>query len=272
MSHYKIFNYCGTSISYKVIGEGIPFLLLHGFGEDGAVLYATAAALQSEASFIIPDLPGSGLSADAISLHAEWTMDDFAFAMLALMNHENIERFIMAGHSMGGYITLAMAEKYPEKLLGFGLIHSTAYADDEERKKNRLKSVAFIEKFGASKYLAQTTPNLFGDTFREGFPNVVANHVEKYSVFTNEALIAYCIGMMNRPDRNFVLTASTNPVFFIIGDEDKAVNLAESLKQCHLPIESHVTIFEKTGHMGMLEQPSGTVDAIKKFLKSLKSK
>lgn len=271
MSQYKNFNYYGTSISYKVIGKGLPFLLLHGFGEDGSVLYEMATALENDACFIIPDLPGSGLSAGAISLHKEWTMDDFASAMLALINNENIDQFIMAGHSMGGYITLAMAEKHPERLLGFGLIHSTAYADDEERKKNRLKSVAFIEKFGSAKYIAQTTPNLFGDKFRADYPNEVANHVAKYSVFTKEALKAYCIGMMNRPDRIFILSKFKNPIFFIIGDEDKAVNLEESLKQCHLPLESHITIFEKTGHIGMLEQPTGIVDSVKEYLISLKS-
>ena len=272
MSQNKTFNHCGKSIAYRVIGKGLPFLMLHGFGEDGSVLYPIATALENEACFIIPDLPGSGLSAEAISLHSEWTMDDFASVMLALINHENIDQFLMAGHSMGGYITLAMAEKYPERLLGFGLIHSTAFADDDERKKNRLKSVAFIEKFGTAKYLSQTTPNLFGDKFRVECPNEVANHVAKNIVFSNEALIAYCIGMMNRPDRNTVLTLFKNPIFFIIGDEDKAVNLEESLRQCHLPNESHITIFEKTGHMGMIEQPLGTVNAIQKFLISIKSK
>ena len=77
--------------------------------------------------------------------------------------------------------------------------------------------------------------------------------------------------MMNRPDRSFILSKFKNPKFFIIGDEDKAVNLEESLKQCHLPLESHITIFEKTGHIGMLEQPAGIVDSVKEYLISLKS-
>jgi len=271
MNQQKTFHYCGALISYRIIGKGIPFLLLHGFGEDGSVLYPIANALEQDACFIIPDLPGSGLSAAAISLHSHWTMNDFAIIMLALMQHEHIDRFIMAGHSMGGYITLAMAEKHPALLLGIGLIHSTAFADSEEMKVNRLRSIAFIEKYGAAKFLSQTTPNLFGEVFRKEQAAQLANHIATFSVFSNEALVAYYDGMMRRPDRTTILSTFKNPVLFIIGDEDKAVNLEESLKQTHFPINSQITIFEKVGHMGMIEYPLGTINALKQFLTKIKS-
>lgn len=271
MNQQKTFQYCGEMISYSIIGKGMPFLLLHGFGEDGSVFYPIATALEEDACFIIPDLPGSGLSAAAITLHNHWAMDDFAAVMLALMQYENFDRFLMAGHSMGGYITLAMAEKHPDILLGIGLIHSTAYADSEEMKKNRLRSIAFIEKFGAAKFLSQTTPNLFGEAFRREQSARLANHITIFSVFSNEALIAYYDGMMKRPDRTTVLSTIKKPVLFIIGVEDKAVNLEESLKQSHLPSDSQITVFEKIGHMGMIEHPLGTINALKQFLTKIKS-
>jgi len=271
MNQQKTFQYNGALISYRVIGKGVPFLLLHGFGEDGSVFYPIATALEQDTCFIIPDLPGSGLSAAAISLQSHWRMDDFAHVMLAMMQHEHIDRFIMAGHSMGGYITLAMAEKYPDVLIGIGLIHSTAFADSEEMKVNRLRSIAFIEKHGATKFLSQTTPNLFGDAFRTAQSAQLANHITTFSVFSKEALVVYYDGMMKRPDRTIILSTFKNPVFFIIGDKDKAVNLEESLKQIHLAIDTQITIFENVGHMGMIEYPLGTINALKQFLIKIKS-
>jgi pimeloyl-ACP methyl ester carboxylesterase len=66
---------------------------------------------------------------------------DYADCIHALLRHENISSCIMLGHSMGGYITLAFAEKYPLLLTGLGLIHSTAFADSEEKKKNRARAL-----------------------------------------------------------------------------------------------------------------------------------
>ena len=77
------------------------------------------------------------------------TIEYYASSMYALLQHENVNTCLMFGHSMGGYITLAFAEKYSALLKGFGLIHSTAFADSEERKELRKKSIETMEQNGS---------------------------------------------------------------------------------------------------------------------------
>ena len=109
-------------------------------------------------------------------------------------------------------------------------------------------------------------PNLYGDAFKSIHPEEINRQVEAAMGFTNESLISYYEAMIRRPDRIDVLLTFQKPVLFIIGAEDKAVNLADSLAQCHLPEESHVHFLEKSGHMGMCEEALKTTSAIKEFL------
>ena len=132
----KFFIYQTATISYSVQGKGKPVVLLHGFGEDSSIWDQQVLFLKEHCLLIVPDLPGSGKS-DLLKLKVEpdpISIDDYADCIYSLLQHEAIPFCIMLGHSMGGYITLAFAEKYPLLLEGFGLIHSTAYADSEEKK------------------------------------------------------------------------------------------------------------------------------------------
>src|SRR5689334_1694113 len=122
-------------------GNGKPLMLIHGFAEDHRVWDHQLDALK-EFQLIIPDLPGSGKSA----LLNDTSMESMAAVMLAIMDKESIKECCMIGHSMGGYITLAFAEKHAERLNSFCLYHSTAYPDSEEKKEVRLKAIEFIKK------------------------------------------------------------------------------------------------------------------------------
>src|SRR5687768_2464498 len=126
----KIFEYETVAIHYLSEGEGIPVVLLHGFGEDRRVFENQIAFLKDHCRLIVPDLPGSGKS--GVLNGEEVSMISYADCVHALLQHEKIARCILLGHSMGGYITLAFAKKYGEELMGFGLLHSTAFADNEE--------------------------------------------------------------------------------------------------------------------------------------------
>ena len=101
-------------IFYRLEGKGKPVLLLHGFGEDGNIWSEQVKALKEKYYLIIPDLPGSGRSE---MLDGNCTLKDYAEAVKAIANevifkNENFNQFCLIGHSMGGYITLAFAEKY----------------------------------------------------------------------------------------------------------------------------------------------------------------
>ena len=143
-----IFN--GKKIFYNTEGSGKPVMLLHGFAEDGTIWNHQLKKLQEHFFVIVPDLPGSGFSE---LLEGEIQMEDYADVVKTIINAElskkKRQQFTLIGHSMGGYITLAFAQKFPNLLNAFGLFHSTAYADDDVKKEIRKKGIEFIKNNGA---------------------------------------------------------------------------------------------------------------------------
>jgi len=247
----KSFTYKGTIIKYDVEGDGAPVVLLHGFAEDRTVWHKQVPALKRYARLIVPDLPGSGRSAMLPIQGA--SMNDYAECLKALLDAEQVHKCIMLGHSMGGYITLAFAEMYPEVLAAFGFVQSTAYADSEEKKASRKKGIEAIGNYGAYAFIKNTTPNLFAAAFKENHATEMDALVEKGKGFKNEALQQYYTAMMNRPDRTHVLKSSKLPVLFIIGTEDIAAPIADVLPQTHMADVAYISIIENVGHMAMWE-------------------
>lgn len=253
----------GYSVFYRDEGSGIPVLLVHGFAEDGTIWEVVAARLRSGCRLLIPDLPGSGQS----SLPEEGlSMESLAETLKELLDREGIDRCVLIGHSMGGYITLAFTEQYPERVLAFGFFHSTAYADTEEKKANRQKSMAFIREHGSALYIRQSIPNLFAPETKERHPGIIEDMIRRYSGFQPESLIAYLEAMMRRPDRTSVLEQFPGPTLFIIGEKDPVVPLEQSLRQAAIPRQCHVHILAMAGHMGMLEDAAAGSQAIQLFL------
>jgi pimeloyl-ACP methyl ester carboxylesterase len=175
----------------------------------------------------------------------------------------------MLGHSMGGYITLAFAEKYSASLTAFGLVHSSAFADSEEKKAARRKSIDFIKNNGAYEFLKTSIPGLFkGSDGSKGSDGLEPYDplIEKGKNFTSDALIHYYQAMIARPDRTAVLKKFTGPILFIIGEHDNAVPFQQSLQQCYLPTVSHVHILRNSAHMGMLEESDNVNKILIDFL------
>lgn len=251
------------SLFYRITGNGEPVMLVHGFGEDGTIWDGLIPALGKEYKLIIPDLAGSGRST---GIKEGMGMESFAEHLKMILDRESIDQCIMIGHSMGGYATLAFAEKYPDNLKKFGLFHSTAYADSEEKKSGRKKNIEFIKTHGSAKFLEQSIPGLFSGEFTKNKPKIIKEIVSRYSNFSPSSLVYYTEAMMNRPDRSEILKKSKKPVLFIMGEYDTAVPIEQGLKQCILPEFSYIYICAHSGHMGMLEEPEFCLKAMQNFL------
>ena len=272
----KTITFQGHPLHYRDMGAGSPVLLLHGFGEDSRIWSLVEPALAERYRLILPDLPGSGKSPalDGNEQDEEGfsspSLEDLAEAMKALLDAENIDRCTMIGQSMGGYITLAFAERHPERLDSFGLFHSTADPDSAEKKEARRKGMAFMTEHGAERFLRQSIPNLFSEDFRRDRPSEVEELLVRGNGFTANVLRQYYRAMIQRPDRKGVLKDSKVPVLMIIGDEDKTINLQDVLCQSHLPSIAHVLVWQGVAHMGMREVPRLSMEALMKFLQHAK--
>jgi pimeloyl-ACP methyl ester carboxylesterase len=267
----KTLTYQSSSIFYRIIGKGKPVVLIHGFGEDGAIWNNQVEGLKDHFQLIIPDLPGSGKSAVISGQLAPDSyrvgIEDYAEVVRAILDEEKLAGSVMIGHSMGGYITLAFAEKYPGMVFSLGLVHSSAFADSNEKKQARSRSIEFIKNNGAHEFLKTSIPGLFKGHEGSKPPDpYIEDLIEKGKNFSLEALIQYYQAMIARPDRTAVLKTFNGPVLFIIGQHDNAVPFQQSLQQCYLPAISHIHILRNSAHMGMLEEPVATNNFLLQFL------
>lgn len=256
-------------IFYRIEGKGKPVFLLHGFGEDGRIWEKQINALKENYRVIVPDLPGSGQSE---MLDGKRTLVDYVEVVKAIADkviRGDDAQFCLIGHSMGGYITLGFAEKFPELLNSFGLFHSSSFADDEQKIETRNKAIDFIKKNGSEAFLKSSVPDLFSPETKEKHPELISQLINIAKDISPEALIQYYEAMIVRPDRSSVLKTFPHPVLFIIGKHDKAIPMDISLQQCHLPSISSVHILENSGHMGMWEEEKSSNTFLQQFLSQI---
>ena len=258
----KTILYQNKKIFYKSEGTGKPVMLVHGFGEDGNVWSGQIEYLKDKYYLIVPDLPGSGQS----EMINDMSMEGMAEVLHAIIHEENIDQWTVIGHSMGGYITLALAESYWNHVNAFGLFHSSAFADTEEKKETRKKGIEYIKKNGAFEFLKTATPNLFSPNSKSQTPNVINEFISTLANFSPDSLVAYYNAMMKRPDRTDVLKNSKNPILFVAGEHDNAIPLNDILKQCYLPEKSYFHVLKKSGHMGMIEETETANRILQEFL------
>lgn len=251
------------NLFYRVYGEGKPVVALHGLGIDGKVWDKLARTLETKYRFIVPDIPGSGRSTRK---DGDWSIEMLADDLLLMLEKENIDRCTMIGHSMGGYITLAFAEKYPDRLVSFGLFHSTAFADSEERKATRRKHIDFINKNGSGKFLAEAIPNFFSETFKVKEPLVIKDLITHYANFSPVSLVRYNEAMIQRPDRTHILESFKGAILFLAGENDTIIPLEQTLKQCKIPEFAYIYVAVQSAHMGMLEEAGFCARSIYDFL------
>ncbi|MEN9350703.1 MAG: hypothetical protein RL372_1681 [Bacteroidota bacterium] len=259
------FEFDNKQMGYQKTGTGPVVILLHGFGEDHHIFNSTVTLLKKNYTVYTPDLLGTGMST-INSFPSNFSIEYLADSIAAFIEYEKIKTCILLGHSMGGYTCMAFAKKYPQYLKGFGLLHSTALPDTPIKIENRTRGISFIQKFGAATFLETTVPNLFGSFTQKNEPQIITDFIESIPAFSDEALTCYYQAMMARPDVTSVLEATQLPVLFILGDQDIAVALTDTLPQTKMPNTAYLYVLENCGHMGMLEQPSTFNNAVLDFL------
>lgn len=253
-----------SGINFFEKGEGQPLILIHGFCEVSQMWNDFAEKLSSNFRVICPDLPGFGKSPLE---HESITLEETAVILEEWMEKFNIHQPIVIGHSLGGYVTLALTELMGKNLKAIGLFHSTAFPDSEEKKDMRNRTVQFLKKNGVDKFATSFVPPLIPENKREELKEEVQKAIAQGKQSTLEGLIAYTYAMRDRRDRFEVLRNFTGSKLMIAGELDGAVPLEASRK--HKEVITHYFELAETGHMGMIEQKAETIDILNDFCLSV---
>ena len=263
----KTYIYQGFSMSYTMQGAGPCVVLLHGFCENKTIWEPFIFSLQERHTIINIDLPGHGKSAVVGPVHS---MDECAQIVKEILVSENIETACIIGHSMGGYVGIAFAALFPGAVKGLCLFHSTAYADSEEKKKDRARAMEVVMK-NKGAYVNALIPGIFNPDNLQAMQQQVSLLTEIGLQTPAEGIVAALAGMSTRPDRMHVLKEVDFPISFIIGKRDGILPLEKLMELTSIPKQAQVLILENVGHAGFVEAPKECMLAMEHLVKSVSS-
>jgi pimeloyl-ACP methyl ester carboxylesterase len=251
-----------ATIAYVDKGEGDAIVLLHGFCGSSMYWDTVIPALSENYREIAPDLPGHGESSSTLE---NYSIADIADIIKGLLDQLNIEKVTMFGHSLGGYITLAFAEKFSDQLNGFSLVHSTALPDSEEAKKGRTANVEKIKNDGIKPFIDGLVPKLFSLNHQdEGY---VESAIQIGYLTPPQGAMSTLAAMRDRPDRNHVLETTSLPVLLIAGEQDQIIPAENTFSVTRNNIKQ--VLIENSGHMSMYENHTELISTIKEYLAKL---
>lgn len=248
-----------STIHFTDEGGGTPLVFIHGYCESHTLWSEFVKPFAKEYRVICVDLPGFGKSP---LLKNEFTIGDVAKSIWDFLDRIDVSTCFVTGHSLGGYVTLEMANQQPNRLTGFCLFHSTAYADDENKKLNRTKVMEFVEKNGTAPFVQTLIPSLFAT------PNhsMVESLLEEASTINPDTVIAYARAMRDRANMVKVYGTFSQPILFFAGMKDVVISPESISKQANLAHNKTVHQLEDVSHMGMLEAPITTQTMFLSFL------
>lgn len=237
--------------------------MLHGFLGSKEIWEQTRIALAKHFKVICIDLPGHGGSDCFGYVHG---MELMAKSVKAVMDKLHFKKYVLVGHSMGGYTALAFAELFPDFVKGVCLFHSTAYADSEQKKLDRDKAIKAV-KNNPQIYIRATISNLFAEKNAKRLKREINFATQIATKTQRQGIVDALEGMKDRKQRDIILRFADYPVQFIVGRYDNVLPIESLLEQTKFCKHPHSLILEDSGHMGFLEQPAMCVKYLKKFFR-----
>lgn len=245
-------------IRFSDKGEGAVLVLLHGYLESIETFDALACELSKSARVICIDLPGHGKSTYK---RESLSVEEMAESVYAVISNLKLDVVHLMGHSMGGYVVLAFADKYAERLASFTFLHSTANADTDEKRSNRKREIEFIQQGKKDLICSTAIPNTFSKNNQEAFSDEINALIEIASNTRDEGIIAALNAMMNRPDRNDMLRALTIPKYSFVGMEDNFIPFEMGVRWAQQNGMKAI-VLEHSGHMGFIEEKEKCLKAV----------
>lgn len=237
-------------------------VLLHGFCEDKTLWNHIIPQLHFKGEIIALNLPGFGNTSLPSSATNLFNIAQIIKNQLEL---KGIRECICIGHSLGGYVALALKSKYPEFVTSIGLIHSTAFEDSTEKKNLRDKLVKFLNIHPPSTFLNTFAPSLFCESNISHLQKEIKQVINMSKNIAAKTIQQYAVAMRNRTDFTQLLFAEDAPLF-IAGTCDNAIPVEYSESQIeNIKNKNNCHLLKNVGHMGIYESPYLVIDAINKF-------
>ena len=252
-----------TKISFSDTGKGTAIVLLHGFLENQRMWDGFVVSFSKKYRIINIDLLGHGQTECLGYVHS---MEDNADMVHAVLSELRIRKAILVGHSMGGYVALALAELFPETIKGLVLLNSTTRADSEERKTNRDRAIAAVKQ-NYTNFIRLSITNLFSENNRERLISEIENVKIAALKTPLQGIVASLEGMKIRKDREVLLHFAPFPVLLILGQQDPVLNYEETKEQ----IENTPTqlVSFPDGHMSHIENAVALEKVLLDFFKTI---
>ncbi|MCI2229513.1 alpha/beta hydrolase [Polaribacter sp. MSW13] len=259
MQHFITFK--NTQISYSDVGKGTAIVLLHGFLENSTMWADIVPEISKRNRVITIDLLGHGKSDCLGYVHS---MELFAEAVENVLKHLRIRKCLLVGHSLGGYVALAFAEKHPQKIKGLCLMNSTSSEDSDERKELRTRANKMVQNnFNAM--VKMSISNLFHQENLFIYKKEIEAIKEEALKTSLQGYIAGQEGMKIRPNRSCVLTENKFKKLMIIGKKDPILDFEMTLLEAK-KTGSEFVVFPD-GHMSHIENKLEFISVLKKFIK-----
>jgi pimeloyl-ACP methyl ester carboxylesterase len=257
----------GSTVAYSDRGNGLPLILIHGFPLCRKMWRPQAEALaRAGCRVITPDLRGfgeSGLTSDTVS------MDTYADDVVALMDYLGIDKAVVGGMSMGGYVLLNLLERYPERVAAPIFISTKAAGDDDAGKANRTDLAEACRADGILPVAKAFHNILFAPETLTDTPELVEEVSGWMHASDPQGASAGLIAMRERKDYVALLGSYNQPALVIGADQDQAVPVENSHIIAEELPDAELCILHGGGHLVNLEQPAGFNEAILEFLAGL---
>lgn len=205
-----------TNISFSDTGKGAAVVLLHGFLENKTMWNAIGAVLSNKNRVIAIDILGHGETGCLGYVHP---LDLFAESVEAVLKNLRIRKYFLIGHSLGGYISLAIAHRNVAKIKGLCLLNSTSNEDNEARKALRIRANT-IAQHNFENLVRMSFKNLFTSSSRHHFSKEIELALLEALKTTKQGYIAANEGMRIRLNKNHILADNTFKKLMIAGKKD----------------------------------------------------
>jgi len=261
----KTYNYNSGVITYTDEGEGKIILLIHGYLETSEIWESFARKLSVNYRVITVDLPGHGGSDMYREVH---TVEFMAGVIKGVIENIGAKKIFLTGHSMGGYVTLAFADLYPDMLTGYCLFHSHPFADTEEVIKRRQMEIRLINAGKWNLFFSDSIQKMFATKNLQKFHDQLERSKEVSATIPGRGIISVLNGMMARPSRADVIEQGRVPLLWILGALDNYINCEQVQAKVKLPGNAKVAVLKNSGHMGFAEEEDISREVLTQFVES----